>query len=312
MAWQNPKTDWVTNPKNPDETDFNRIEGNIAYLIDELDTKLPVGNADPSDVLQGKTFSRTGAIGLTGTMPDRGAVNHSLPINGTYTIPDGYHNGSGKVTQSIATKGAQTYTPGTANQTIAAGQYLTGAQTIKGDSNLKPENIRYGTEIFGQVGALSNIKSMQRGTVTVPEGSAWHYVDIEPVNPNASVARVILHSTANPPTDMFRILFSSESRIGLNRHYSGAAKDVTWEVIEFENVKSMQHGTVESYGPVTVTINPVDPFKSLIFVSRRSGSITNWGFSMINMSSVFNSSTSVTFYYELSNTILGWRIVEFY
>lgn len=34
----------------------------------------------------------------TGTMANRGAVNQSLNAGGSYTIPQGYHNGSGKVT----------------------------------------------------------------------------------------------------------------------------------------------------------------------------------------------------------------------
>ena len=33
----------------------------------------------------------------TGTMPNRGAVNQALNAGGAYTIPQGYHNGSGKV-----------------------------------------------------------------------------------------------------------------------------------------------------------------------------------------------------------------------
>ena len=112
------------------------------------------GNASDGQVLSGQTYYNTDAkTKRTGTMPNRGAVNQSLAINGSYTIPAGYHNGSGKVTQSIPTKGAQTYTPGTANQTIAAGQYLTGAQTIKGDPNLKAENIKKGVSIMGITGS---------------------------------------------------------------------------------------------------------------------------------------------------------------
>ena len=34
----------------------------------------------------------------TGTMPNRGAVNQALNAGGAYTIPQGYHNGSGKIT----------------------------------------------------------------------------------------------------------------------------------------------------------------------------------------------------------------------
>ncbi len=53
---------------------------------------------------------------------------------------------------SIPNKGAATYTPGTSNQTIASGQYLSGVQTIKGDSNLVAGNIKKGVSIFGVTG----------------------------------------------------------------------------------------------------------------------------------------------------------------
>ena len=88
------------------------------------------GTAAAGNVLAGKIFSSASGVNLTGTMADNGAVNQALGINGSYTIPAGYHNGSGKVTQSITTKAAATYTPGDSAQTIAAGQYLSGVQTI--------------------------------------------------------------------------------------------------------------------------------------------------------------------------------------
>lgn len=57
-----------------------------------------------------------------------------------------------KVTGTMPSKGAATITPTTTNQTINAGQYLSGAQTIKGDGNLVPENIISGKSIFGVSG----------------------------------------------------------------------------------------------------------------------------------------------------------------
>ena len=54
----------------------------------------------------------------------------------------------------VPRKAAETITPGTANQTIAANQYLTGAQTIKGDSNLTAGNIKKSVSIFGVTGTL--------------------------------------------------------------------------------------------------------------------------------------------------------------
>ncbi len=111
------------------------------------------GNASDGQVLSGQTYYNTDAkTKRTGTMPNKEAVNQSLAINGSYTIPEGYHNGNGKVTQSVKTKGAQTFTPGRSNQSIGANQWLSGAQTILGDPNLKPENIKKGVPIFGNMG----------------------------------------------------------------------------------------------------------------------------------------------------------------
>ena len=55
----------------------------------------------------------------------------------------------------VPRKAAATITPGTANQTIAANQYLTGAQTIKGDGNLSAGNIKKGVSIFGVAGTYA-------------------------------------------------------------------------------------------------------------------------------------------------------------
>lgn len=62
-----------------------------------------------------------------------------------------YVNGS-KVTGSIPSVEAATITPGTLDQTINAGQYMAGAQTIKGEPNLLAENIKNGVSIFGVSG----------------------------------------------------------------------------------------------------------------------------------------------------------------
>lgn len=64
----------------------------------------------------------------------------------------GYYNPWGVSTYQIPTKSAATYTPSTAAQTIASGQYLIGAQTISGDTNLVAANIASGVSIFGVIG----------------------------------------------------------------------------------------------------------------------------------------------------------------
>ena len=51
-----------------------------------------------SDLLSGKTANNSDGEIVTGTMPNKGAVTATLNCGGSYTIPAGYHNGSGKVT----------------------------------------------------------------------------------------------------------------------------------------------------------------------------------------------------------------------
>lgn len=61
-------------------------------------------------------------------------------------------NSSVSLTASVTTKAAATITPGTSNQTIASGTYLTGTQTISGDADLVAGNIKKGVQIFGVTG----------------------------------------------------------------------------------------------------------------------------------------------------------------
>lgn len=79
-----------------------------------------------------------------------GNVSASQMLSGTTALSNGK-----KITGTISSKGAATITPTTSNQTIAAGQYLSGAQTIKGDSNLVAGNIKSGVSLFGVTGTYT-------------------------------------------------------------------------------------------------------------------------------------------------------------
>ena len=83
----------------------------------------------------GKTFYGSSYSKQTGTMPNRGAVTNTITTQGgSYTIPAGYHNGSGKVTANFA--------------------------------NLIPSNIKKGVNIGGVVGTLKDISSISSVTIT--------------------------------------------------------------------------------------------------------------------------------------------------
>lgn len=74
---------------------------------------------------------------------------------------------SGSDTEQLTTKAAATITPSTSNQTIAAGTYLTGAQTIAGDPDLKASNIKSGVTIFNVAGSLTSATVSQDATTKV-------------------------------------------------------------------------------------------------------------------------------------------------
>jgi hypothetical protein len=77
-----------------------------------------------------------------------------------------YVNGT-KITGNMTTKAAATYMPTTSDQTIAADQYLSGAQTVKGDANLVASNILKDVSIFGVVGTLALPSISQDSTTKV-------------------------------------------------------------------------------------------------------------------------------------------------
>lgn len=88
---------------------------------------LDVVTATPPDVLASKVIVGADGEPKTGTMQNNGAVAYSLPINGSYTVPAGYHNGGGKITQSIPVFGGQTVAPTKSQQTIScSGKYASG------------------------------------------------------------------------------------------------------------------------------------------------------------------------------------------
>lgn len=90
-----------------------------------------------------------------------------------------YGKAGTKITGTIPSKAAATYTPGTVNQTIAAGRYLSGAQTIKGDANLVAANIKSGVSIFGVTGTLApTILEITEATFVTTGSSATITIDL--------------------------------------------------------------------------------------------------------------------------------------
>lgn len=72
--------------------DGEPIVGACSFDADTSDA-----TATAAEILKGKTAYKNGSK-LTGSMPNNGAVTGSISTkDGTYTVPQGFHDGSGKV-----------------------------------------------------------------------------------------------------------------------------------------------------------------------------------------------------------------------
>lgn len=91
-----------------------------------------------AEILSGKTAHARGSQ-LTGTMPNNGAVSGSIStVAGEYTVAQGYHDGSGKVS-------------------IAAAE----------QAKIIASNIRQGVEILGVTGTMSGEEGVNAQSKTV-------------------------------------------------------------------------------------------------------------------------------------------------
>ena len=118
--------------------------------------------------------SVTAPATITGTSASVSTGTNTLTLSKTVSVTPnlttaGYissataGNSSVSLTASVTTKAATTYTPGTSNQEIASGTYLTGKQTILGDANLVASNLKAGVSLFNGaiVGTLSSVAVSQ-------------------------------------------------------------------------------------------------------------------------------------------------------
>lgn len=118
------------------------ITGECTFDVDSSDATAAV-----AEILAGKTAYARGA-GLTGTMPNNGAVTESITAKEqAVTIPQGYHDGSGKVSIDTAEQ-----------------------------AKLIPDNLREGVTILGVEGAMSGSEDSRPQARTVTPSASGQTV----------------------------------------------------------------------------------------------------------------------------------------
>lgn len=173
----------------PDSGYFALSDVTVAPIPDAYQDVSSV-TAAAADVLTGKVFVTSGGAVTTGTMTNNGAVSQTL--TGTtisYTIPKGYHSGTGKVQivleeKSVTpTKSAQTITPTTgkvlSKVTVAAipDEYITTSDADAVAADILVDKTAYvdGEKVVGTMvdnGAVSKTldATTSNQSYTVPAG----------------------------------------------------------------------------------------------------------------------------------------------
>lgn len=202
----------------PDNGYYGLSDVTVA-AIPEAYQNVSAVNAAAGDVLAGKVIVNSSGASVTGTMVNNGAVNKTLDAgsgNQTYTVPTGYHNGSGTVKIVLEQK---TVTPSTSSQTVSptTGKVLS-LVTVNAipdvfadttDDDAVAANILYGktahsynsttgkavavTGTMANNGAVSKVldATTSNQSYTVPAG--YH-------NGSGSVSIVLEEKTATPST----------------------------------------------------------------------------------------------------------------
>lgn len=114
--------------------------GSGKVIVQTLATMTASGDATAAQILSGKKAYVDGSL-ITGSMADQGAKTSSLNCGGSYTIPAGYHNGSGKITaNSLASQTDATATAAYIRSGYTAwvkGSKLTGSMAVTSAINFK-------------------------------------------------------------------------------------------------------------------------------------------------------------------------------
>lgn len=176
-------------------------------------------------------------------------------------------------------------------------------------------NLASKASVFGSSGG-SNIKSIQRGTATIPYATNQLSVTINAVDVSKSIALCTERQIFSDYSTYLKagIYQFTTTSLGLKRYNGGTSQalEVDWQVIEFNNVKSKQSGsaTPPTGSTQNVTINSVNMNKSILIVTSYVNNSASNGMEI--SSGILTSSTNIQLRGSGSGTpYVYWQVIEF-
>ncbi|MEK4276467.1 hypothetical protein [Paenibacillus sp. FSL R7-0026] len=222
------------------------------------------------------TFRKVGTDFLADSGSSSGTAQPAQVLFG-----ETFGNDDGDQVGTMVNQGAGgTVTPGTANQTKAAG-YYSSAISILGDANLVAANIRSGSTIFGVAGSLAP--------------SVRGFVDGQTFNPSASTlnlaaSQTAIHILGTIPAGALTATFSPKTNTSI-RYYSNNSNVLTVQMVLIDSNDNLHYLTTNDTMPTSTSYYTftflVDLVNNRVHAKPGEGSQS---ISTSNIASTFNTS----------------------
>lgn len=149
------------------DSNGDQIVGTCEYDVDSSDA-----SATAAEILKGKTAAVKGSM-VEGTMPNNGAVSGVISSkDDSYTVPSGFHDGSGKVTIDPTER-----------------------------DKIIPENIRQGVNILGVDGSMSGKEDVNAQSVTVTPSKTAQTILPDTASGYNYISQVVVNAIPYTTTD---------------------------------------------------------------------------------------------------------------
>lgn len=197
-------------------------ETTVQDALDSLYDKSTYGDAIDANILKDKT-ALIGGNKITGSMTNNGAITQTINPGGSFTIPEGYHDGSGTVTANAnQNSGTYTYAANSTGETVDMGinntyryvnaenVYSKGLEDADARPNTDSENYKAGYD----AGAAS--KTLKQ--VTIGSTSAIRQ------NVTFNVAKILPDNYKNLTVNNFKLVCSTKVE---HRNWESSPLDIS-------------------------------------------------------------------------------------
>jgi hypothetical protein len=169
---------------------------------------------------------------------------------------------------------------------------------------------------FGIDGASggSNIKSpIQRGEYSVLSTDAIINITISAVDLTKAIPRIFISPAGGTSAaNTYRCILTSPTNLQITRPLASGTGTVAWEVVEFNNVKSLQNGTLTLTSTLqNLPISAVNMNKSSIYISSTNSGADSELFASVDALLTTSTNIKIVSYTSTYTYIVNWYVIEF-